>query len=271
MIRVASIQRAATQNCTENIEECYRLAKKAVAKMPGLDLIIFPECNNGAVTHPSEAVKLAQTMDGEFVTAFRDIAKELNVNIHTGSFIEAATERKTFNTLAVINRQGEIAGKYSKTHLFDALGTKESNYVVPGDNLGLIDLDFGKIGVAICYDMRFPELLTSMALKGADFLCVSAFWPCGNNFPPRSDQWDILSRAAAIQNLCYVVTCNQYGAVSGSYPFGRSAVINPWGTVVAHADEGTCVVCHELDMDYQKQVREGIGSFNNRRPDIYLK
>lgn len=269
MIKVAVIQRSASGTKPHNIEESVRLARRAASQYLGLDLIVYPEDNNAFEPTPTEAYETAETIDGPYVSAMRQVAKELGVNINIGSFTEKLENGKVCNTLLVLNRQGEIAGRYSKIHLSDAMGFKESDYVQHGDSLSLIETDIGKLGIIICYDMRFPEQARSLALQGADILCVSALWPCGNPLPSRTDHWDVLTRATAIYNLSYVVAANQFGKVSGETPFGRSCIVDPWGTVLAQAGEGTQIIYSELDMDYQKKIRQSVATFENRRPDLY--
>ena len=133
----------------------------------------------------------------------------------------------------------------------------------------VFDTDIGRVGILVCYDLRFPELARGMVQDGADILFVPAFFPAGNPLPPRTDHWDTLVNSTALLNLTYVVAVNQYGKMSTELPFGRSCVVDPWGTVVAQCPNRVSIAYAELDTEYQKQVREKIGSWNNRRPDIY--
>ena len=269
MIKIALIQRSADGTKEHNREESLFLARKAADQFHGLDMIVFPEYNAGVAPSPDRAYEIAEEIDGPYVSSLRRLAAELEVNINTGSFAERAANGKTLNTILIIDRKGQIAGRYSKIHLSDAMGFKESDYVQAGDSLGLVETDFGKLGLFVCYDMRFPELSRSLALQGADLLCVSAMWPCGNPLPPRTDHWDVLTRAAAIHNLCHVVACNQCGEVCGERPFGRSCVVDPWGTVLAQSGAGTNIVYAELNMDYQRDVRASVATYENRRPEFY--
>lgn len=267
-VKVALIQRCSAGSKEHNLEEITALAREAAAKCPGLDLIMFPEYNNFMPPSPQESYHYSETLDGMYITAMRALAKELGCYIDTGSFCERAGD-KVKNTVVVIDRQGEIAGTYSKVHLADAMGFKESDYVCSGDQLGLVDTDFGKLGVFVCYDMRFAEMSRSLALRGAEIMAISADWPCGDRLPPRTGHWDVFTRATALHNLCHVLACNQYGEVGGEIPFGDSRVVDPWGQVIAQAGEGTRIVLAELDMDYQEKIRQRVAIPNNRRPDVY--
>lgn len=268
MVKIAAVQRSSAGSKEHNIDESLAFARRAARRMPDLDLVLFPEYNNFMAPSPGESLKYAETLDGPYVTAMRDLARELHCYVHTGSFSERVGN-KVKNTILVFDREGELAGRYSKIHLSDAMGFKESDYVSAGDELGLVDTDFGRLGICVCYDLRFPEQTRSMAVAGADILLISALWPCGNPLPPRTGHWDVLTRACAIHNLCYVVACNQFGPVGGEIPFGDSRVIDPWGAVIAQASEGTQIVLARLDMEYQRRIRESVATYENRRPELY--
>ena len=172
----------------------------------------------------------------------------------------APPDTKPKNTAYIIDRDGNVIGDYSKCHLFDAYGDKESDRFDPGDHLGIFDLDIGKIGVIICYDIRFTEYIRTLALKGIDVLMIPAAF-----YRPRTDDWEVLLRAASLHNIMYVCASNQFGKRFA----GRSSVADPDGRIVARASEEECTVYHVLDMNFQKHMREVNPLFNNRRPDLY--
>ena len=167
---------------------------------------------------------------------------------------------KPKNTTYVIDRDGNVIGDYSKAHLFDAYEDKESDRLTPGDHIGIFDLDIGKVGVVICYDIRFSEYVRTLALKGIDLLMVPAAF-----YRPRTDDWEVLLRAASLYNILYVCAANQFGKRCA----GRSSVADPDGRIVARASDEECSVYHILDMDFQKHMREVNPSYQNRRPDLY--
>lgn len=138
-----------------------------------------------------------------------------------------------------------------------------------GDALCLVDTDFGRVGVLVCYDLRFPELARSLCLQGAELLVCPAQFPCGQPLPARVDDWDLLIRSTALTNLTYTVGANQFGIVRRDAPFGRSCVADPRGTVIAASSGRNCVVHAMLDLDYQREVQKNLASWNNRRPDVY--
>ena len=234
-----------------------------------VDLVMFPECNYGEVTSSRMAASYAEPMDGVYITLMQEQAAKYKVNLIPGSFAEKAENGRCYNTLPFLNRQGKVLGKYRTIHLADSSGARESDLLEAGHELKLVDTEFGKVGLMVCYDMRFPEMARSLALAGADFICAAACWPAGRVLPPRVSHWDILTKATALYNLTYFVVCNVYGEVKGSFPFGCSRVVNPWGDVIADCSSGTKIVYADIDFEYQKWVREEVATFRNRRPDVY--
>ena len=150
-----------------------------------------------------------------------------------------------------------------------ALGADESLRVEPGDHIEVFDTDIGRVGLMVCYDLRFPEQARSMVLDGADILLVPSEFPSGDVLPPRTDHWDCLVQSTALLNLTYTIAVNQYGHVFDSRPFGRSMVVDPWGTVIAQCSNKEDIAYAELDMEYQKKVRDSVATWANRRPDLY--
>ena len=150
-----------------------------------------------------------------------------------------------------------------------AMSYDEGEHVEAGSSPAVFDTDIGRVGMMVCYDLRFPELARGMVQDGADIIFVPAFWPAGAPLPPRTDHWDTLVNCTALLNQTYVVAVNQYGRMSTEIPFGRSCTVDPWGTVIAQCANRVCISYAELDMDYQQQVRERLATWPNRRPDCY--
>lgn len=269
-IKVALCQRGATgATPQENLEQSLEMVERAAAGMPDLDLIMLPECNNFLAMTREEAVEKAEPIPGPYTQAMAALAKKLHVNLLPGSITQRAENGKVRNTAPFIDRQGNLLDCYSKIHLFDALGYKESDHVEAGNEICVLDTDFGRVGIQLCYDSRFPELARTQVLAGADILCVMACFPGGNPLPPRTDHWDLLIDAMALQNQIWVCAVNQFGAVCNEHPFGRSRVTDPWGTAVAVAGGHEDIVYATLDLEYQAHCRTNIGGLNNRRPDLY--
>jgi predicted amidohydrolase len=171
----------------------------------------------------------------------------------------------------LINRDGEVVAQYRKIHLFDvdlANGEKhyESERIVPGDQVVTAEIDGITFGLTVCYDLRFPELYRSLALRGAQVLLV----PAGFTLHTGRDHWEVLLRARAIENLCYVVAPAQVG----KYPpnrecFGRSMIIDPWGLVLAQAQDMPTVIMAEIDLAQIEHARAQIPCLGHRRPEVY--
>ena len=191
-------------------------------------------------------------------------------NIITGSFPEPAGDGRYYNTTLVVDRQGNFVGQYRKTHLFDAMDAEESKTVAPGDALGIFDLDIGRIGVMVCYELRFPEIARALVLRGAELIFIPSAFPFGAPLPARTDHWDILTASTAISNLVGVVAVNQFGQIGGETLFGRSAIIDSWGTRLAQPPAGEGVAIGEVDLAGQRRLRERLPVLNQRRPELYL-
>ena len=269
MIKVAIAQRSGAGTTEENLKGMTAMIEEAVENSKNLDIIIFPEYCYYAPTTIEESKKVAEDVPGEFTEAIGELARKYKLNIIPGSFVEKAKGGKVHNTCVFINRKGKVIGKYRKIHLMDAIGYKESNYVEAGKEMCVINTDIGRVGIMVCYDLRFPELARSMVLKGADILFVPAEFPSGKPLPPRTDHWDLLVRSTALYNLTYVVAANQFGPLHSDNPFGRSSIVDPWGTVVSSASGRQDIIFATLDMDYQKSVRDSVATWINRKPEIY--
>lgn len=269
-VKVALCQRGVTGSKEQNIAETVSMIEEAAEHCPGLDLIIFPEYNYYEALSLEEARANSETMDGRYITEMKKQARRFGVNLIPGSFAETCGE-KVKNTCALIDRSGEVAGSYSKVHLMDAIGIRESDAAVPGDKLGVFDTDFGRIGLMVCFDLRFPEQPRSMVLQGADIIFCAASFPTGSPLPPRTDHWDLLVQSTALLNLTWTCAVNQFGSICGGTenPFGRSMVVDPWGIVTASALGRRDIVYATLDMQHQKEVRGRVATWNCRRPDIY--
>ena len=175
-----------------------------------------------------------------------------------------------YNTSVLLDPNGSIAATYRKIHLFDVSVDDgpvdtESARVSPGDTPVVADVDGVRVGLSVCYDLRFPELYRTLALAGAEVLAVPS------NFTERTgrDHWEVLLRARAIENGAWVLAPGQSGGPPGQPAFGRSMVIDPWGTVVAQASDGVGIIRADVETDRVAAVRRQIPSLANRRPEAY--
>lgn len=269
-VQVALCQRASLPNKQDNLAATLAMAEQAVQQHPDVDLIVFPECNDLFPLSRKDSAAAAEPIPGPFTEAISAFASKHRVNIIPGSLLETQPDGRVKNTVPFIDRNGDLLASYAKTHLMDAMSFKESAHVAAGDSVCVFDSDIGRIGILVCYDCRFPELARTMVLDGAEILICPACFPVGSPLPPRTDHWDLLIDAMALQNQTWVCACNQFGEVGrGEHPFGRSRVTDPWGTTVAVAGGREQILFATLDMEYQQQVRERLAVFDNRRPDLY--
>ncbi len=267
-IKVAVIQMGADGDKSENLHKALSLIDQAIERHPGLDLVVLPEYCNGEPT-PSNVKKIAEPIPGQFSQAMSAKARSKEVNLVSGSFAEASADGRAYNTTLVFDRRGMEIGRYRKTHLMDALAFRETAFMAPGDELCLCETDFGRLGVMVCYDMRFPEMARSLALGGAGVIAIPAAFPSGDLLPPRTDHWEILTTSTALYNLCYVVAANQFGRLGKDRPFGRSAIVDPWGIAVAKAQGREDIVCGEIDLEYVSALRRRLPTLEMRRPELY--
>jgi len=179
-----------------------------------------------------------------------------------GSIIEKSGE-DYFNTFSMIDPGGQVAARYEKTHLFGLMN--EPDWLASGQSLQTVELPWGSAGMAICYDLRFPELFRKYALAGTPILMVVGQWPLR-----RIDHWQVLLRARAIENQAFVLGVNTVGKIGKEIFGGRSAVIDPWGkTLIEGLDDFDSLLTTEINLEEVDRVRSKIPVFKDRRPDIY--
>ena len=236
----------------------------------GVDVIMLPEMFNHRWTDEANVAE-AEPIPGPSTVWASAQAARYRVNLHIGSLIETRGEAR-FNTSVVFDRRGEELARYSKIHLFDVTlpdGTaySESAVVSAGSEVVTAECEGVRIGLSICYDLRFPELYRAMALQGAEVLLV----PAAFTVPTGISHWEPLLRARAIENGCYVVGCGQWGpsAPEKAACYGHSMVVDPWGVVVAQCSEGVGTVFADIDADHLRLVRERLPLLRHRRPDLF--
>lgn len=191
------------------------------------------------------------------LSLLRETAMRDKLWIVAGSVIEKDRDCY-YNTAYVINHTGEVAGKFRKCHLFGPMG--EDRYFSPGNETCVVDSPYGKIGVLICYDLRFPELALKTVDLGARILVIPAEWP-----HPRLDHWQTLNRARAIENQVFILACNRVGTTGRTHFCGNSMIIDPWGQVLANGGETEVVITAQLDLDQVDAVRAAIPCWADRQ------
>ncbi|WP_306208770.1 carbon-nitrogen hydrolase family protein [Actinoplanes sp. RD1] len=263
-MRVAVCQLNAREDRTSNLAVARDLLGRAAAA--GATLAVLPEYVD--YLGPGADAPKPETVDGEFAAFFAGAARELGIWVHAGSFHEAGPDpERTWNTSLVFNPQGELTATYRKIHLYDVeipgrVSYQESRTVAPGDSPVVAAVDGVPVGLSICYDLRFPELYRQLAIAGAKVLVVPAAFMLHTG----RDHWEVLLRARAIENQCYVVAAGQIGDHEpGRTCFGRSMIIDPWGTVVAQAPDTVGVVTADLDLGRVEEIRTTVPSLANRR------
>lgn len=269
-LKVAAIQVNTRDNPEENLAVVERLLDQA-ADM-GAQFASLPEFWSYLGPY-SGFDRAAQTVPGPFIERLQEKARQHKMIVHGGSIVERhpALPDKFYNTCVLIDRSGEIVAQYRKIHLFDVNLTNgerhyESERIEPGREIVTAKIDDITFGLTICYDLRFPELYRLLALRGAQIIMV----PAGFTLHTGRDHWEVLLRARAIENLCYVVAPAQVG----SHPpnkqcFGRSMIIDPWGLVLAQAPDTPGVTMAEIDLEAIERARAQIPCLENRRPDVY--
>jgi nitrilase len=195
-------------------------------------------------------------------------AEKFKVWIIGGTMPMRASEGKVRAAALVFNDLGQRVGRYDKIHLFDVNvpGTdeyyRESHTIEPGERGVVLDTPFGRLGVTVCYDLRFPELFRQMADTGMDILAV----PSAFTAQTGAAHWELLVRARAVENLCYTIAANQGGFhVNGRETYGHSMIVDPWGKILATLPTGSGVVCAEIDSDRLQKVRAAFPALQHRR------
>jgi len=269
-LRTAVIQVNTRDNLAENLSNVERFLDQAAGM--GAQFVGLPELWTYLGPNPGYD-GAAQTIPGPIIEILQEKARKHKMIVHGGSIIERDPQLtgKFYNTSVLIDRDGEIVARYRKIHLFDvdlANGEKhyESQGIEPGNEIVTAAIDGITFGLTICYDLRFPELYRLLALKGAQIIMV----PAGFTLYTGRDHWEVLLRARAIENLCYVVAPAQVG----TYPpnrqcFGRSMIVNPWGLMLAQAQDSPTVIMAEIDLEQIEQARAQIPCLQNRRPTAY--
>ena len=237
----------------------------AEAARRGSQLVVLPELWSTAydLEHAAaHADPLAAAPDAPgWFGVLAGWAKQHNLWL-TGSILEKQPDGRFANCMALYAPDGSLAGVYRKIHLFRLM--EEEVYLAAGQSPTLLDLPWGKTGLAICYDLRFPELFRGYALQGARLMVIPAEWP-----HPRREHWRTLLRARAIENQCFVAACNRVGTSKGSTFFGASAVIDPWGETLVEGGEAEMLLTATVDLALVDSVRQRIPVFADRRPDLY--
>lgn len=230
----------------------------------GADLVLLPEMFNAGYDFKNFEKNAEPIPNDATSMLLSGLATEHKTNI-AGSYVEKARDGSLRNTLAVFDRTGALVAKYHKIHLFSHQGSEEGEYITAGDEIKLVELDFGKVGLSTCYDLRFPEMYRKMALDGAEIILNAAAWPM-----PRVDHWVTLNKARAIENQVFMFSVNQTGKTTlQREDAGHSLLINPWGEVLHCAGVKEGVMSWVIDLEDVQTFSNKIPVLKDRRAEIY--
>ena len=262
---VAAAQMTSGPDKAANLDAATRLVRQAASL--GARLVGLPE--NFSWMGPEEArSEAAEPLEGPTLSHMAQLARELRLTLLAGSVLETgAPQGRLFNTSVLFGPEGQRLAVYRKIHLFDVeVGDgqtyRESAAVAPGTEVVGADTPVGRVGLSICYDLRFPELYRRLSAEGADILTV----PAAFTLMTGKDHWEVLLRARAIENLAWVLAPAQGGRhPSGRQTYGHAMVVDPWGLVVARASEGPGLAVAPVDGELQLRLRRTLPCLQHRR------
>jgi deaminated glutathione amidase len=269
-VRVAAVQLQSTEDMDRNLADADRLTRAAAAD--GAELVVLPE-RLDIRGRAADYAELAEPLDGRPVTWARDTARELGIDIVAGSVAERREGHdRVANTSVHAGPDGELKAIYRKIHMFDVevggVEYRESEHSEPADEIVLSETAQGlRLGLTICYDLRFPELYRILALRGARIITI----PAAFTRVTGEAHWEVLLRARAIENQVFVIAPGQ-GRLPGPDrdSYGNSMIVDPWGEVLARSGgEGACFVAADLDLARQEEIREKLPSLANRVAAAY--
>jgi predicted amidohydrolase len=266
-LRAAAVQLNSTSDKARNLATAERLVRAAADD--GAALVALPEKWN-LLAAGDELLAGAEALNGPSLSAARGWARELGIHLLAGSIAERGEGERASNTSLLIGPTGDDLAVYRKIHMFDVdaggVSYRESEHEQPGSKLVTAPIGELSVGLSVCYDLRFPELFRILALRGARLLAV----PSAFTLATGRDHWEVLLRARAIENQAFVLAPNQVGEAPPHFSsFGHSAIVDPWGVVLASAPDEECFVAAELDLEAQDRVRESLPSLANRQPEAY--
>ena len=250
-VSIVGIQNSPTKyDLEKNLKDAFGLLDEALGLYKYVDIAVFPEYFS--FVPESKDTPIIEEYNEEIKKMLAMRARAYDTYIIGGTVANKQEDGNIYNTSLVFDRNGDIIGSYDKIHLFDVLDAKgeeqESYQITRGDNLLTFDTDFGRVGVMVCYDVRFPEMARTYALKGVEYLMVPA----------------------ALQNGMYVMGVNIFGKVCDTLNMcGRSLIADPWGIPVATAPDKPSFIQAYVDSDYPSQIRDALGTFHNRVPSVY--
>lgn len=268
MGKVAAIQMTSSHVVTDNLTAAGELLREA--KDLGCDIACLPENFSFIGLRDADKLQVAEADGVGAVQSFlSDTARKLRMWILGGTIvIRGDSDRRVANTSLLIDDHGKRVARYDKIHLFDVTipgrdeQYRESTHVTPGRETVIADTPVGKLGLSVCYDMRFPELYRDLVSRGAEWLAM----PAAFTVPTGRAHWETLLRARAIENLCYVVAPAQAGThTSGRETYGDSLIVDYWGQVLSRLAKGSGVITAEIDLAKEAETRARFPALDNRQ------
>ncbi|KDR93795.1 Predicted amidohydrolase [Peptoclostridium litorale DSM 5388] len=267
-INMALCQMSVEEGKELNIKEAESLIREAASN--GIDMAVLPEMFNCPYDN-KYFPEYAEGYPGQTTMAISNLAKELGIYIVAGSIPEKDGD-SIYNTCYVFGRDGECIGKHRKMHLFDIdvkgrITFKESDVLGSGDQCTVFETEFCNIGVAICYDMRFPELMRLMAVKGGAKVIIV---PAAFNMTTGPAHWSTTCKTRALDNQVYFIAVSPARNIKSSYTaYGHSIIADPWGNIIMEADEKEDILYGEIDLEMVEKVRQELPLLQHRRRDVY--
>ena len=266
MTKIALAQLQSSTEKTENLSTATNYVNEAKGK--GASLVAFPEflmAFSPATQCAEELSELSEPLEWPFTAHLRNAARDCSINVLATIYERCELPNRVYDTALWIDGSGNIAAAYRKLHLYDALGFRESDKFVAGDDLTPPhQTDIGRVGMMICYDLRFPEMSRLLTLMGADLLVSPSGWIEGDM---KIEHWQTMVRARALENGCYIIAPGQVGNIY----IGHSMVVDPFGKVLLEMGERQGLGIIDVDLAMVKEVRDKLPLFKNRRADIYRK
>ncbi|RNB87421.1 carbon-nitrogen family hydrolase [Brevibacillus fluminis] len=254
-MKVASIQVEIKD--TETRDERIKRVEGMLDAQAGADLILLPEIWATGYFSFDRYHAEAEPIDGDFVQRFARKAKELQTLLFAGSFVERDGDNY-YNTSVLFSPAGELIGSYRKIHLF-RYGSAEGQLLTAGSEPVVVETSFGKVGLATCYDLRFPELFRRQVDLGAELLLVTSAWPHA-----RLAHWNLFNQTRALENQCYLISCNCVGKTRDVFMGGHSQIVDPWGVTIASGGEHETVIKTEINLSQITHIREVFPQLKHR-------
>ena len=264
MTKVAVVQFKASTKKNENLKKILNYISQASKKRA--QFCAFPEFMMFYTTSsqtPAQLANQAETISGDFVKSIAKAAKDHSIQV-VGTFYEKSKKKnRVYDTSFLINKSGKVISKYRKIHLYDALGFRESDKLASGSKIEKpIKSSVGKLGMLICYDLRFPEMSRTLASAGSEVLVAPSAWVKGEN---KEEHWLTINKTRALENGCYVIAPDQVGNIY----CGRSIVVDPLGKILLDMKKKQGIGFVNISLDKVKKTRKVLPLLKNRRTDIY--